>query len=305
MYDVRNLRFACAIVALLAAGGTYDSVAWADSAPSALVGKAGAVELSDADVRRLVAGIPDRNRAPLLGDGGSLEQLVRGELVRRLVVIDAKARGFDRDAAVVAEMDRLRDEVIARLWLAREAKLPADYPSDDELRRAYDAARDRAGKAAEYRLAQIFIAIPDGAPPDKLAAALRKAVDVQAKLPGADFASLARTYSEQPESAAKGGDIGVHPESSLLPEIRATLATMKVGEVAGPVRTAQGIHFIRLTEKRPVAAAPLSEVHDALVRALRQQRAAEIEQRYLAELAARSPPTINEVELAKLKEQLR
>jgi peptidylprolyl isomerase len=285
--------------------GLGSAVAHAETAAPALIGKAGAVELTDGDVRRLVTSLPESSRGPLTGDGASLEQLVRSELVRRLVLAEARKAGFERDPAVTADVEQLRDDVVVRLWLERQAQVPASFPSDAEIKQAYEAARQRAAAASEYRLAQLFVSAPDGASPEQLTAALRKIVEVQGKLAGGDFAALARSYSEHADSAAKGGDLGVLPEARLLPEVRTALATMKVGDVAGPLKTGQGLHFIRLLEKRPAAAVPLAEVRDALVQALRQQRAAELRQRYLAELAAKSPPNINEVELARLRGRLK
>lgn len=273
--------------------------------PGALIGKAGAVEIGEADVRRLVTALPEATRGAVLADPAALEQLVRGELARRLVLAQAKASAFDKDPSATAEFDRLRDDALVRLWVERQTRVPDGYPSEDELKRAYESAKERLGSTSEYHVAQIFLAAADGAASDKVAAALRKSAELQAKLPAGDFAALARSYSEQAETAAKGGDLGFLPESRLLPELRVVLGTLKVGEVTGPLKTAQGLHFVRLIEKRPIPAPSLAEVRANLVAALRQQRAAELQQRYLGELTAKSPVSVNQVELGRLKAGLK
>ena len=217
----------------------------------------------------------------------------------------ARAKGFDHDPEVSAEFDRLRDEVVVRLWVDRATRPGADYPSEAEIQRAYDALHHRALGASDYHLAQIFLSAPDGAPPEQLTAALNKAVAMEGKLAGGDFAALARRYSEHAESAKAGGDLGTLSEARLLPEVRAALVKMKRGEVAGPIQTAQAIHFVRLVERKPATIAPLAELREAIVQALRQQRGQELRQRYVAELAGRSPPIVNELELGKLRAQLK
>ena len=193
--------------------------------------------------------------------------------------------------------------MVLRLWVAQQAKLPDGFPSDDELARAYQALHERAAQASDYRLAQIYVAAPNGSAPDQLRGALHKVAEIQSKLPGGDFGALAKTYSEHAESASKGGDLGLLPESQLLPEVRAALPTMKPGETAGPIKTAQGIHFIRLIERRPAVVPPLADVRDNLVAALRQEKSTELQQRYLKEIAAKYPPTINELALGTFTNQ--
>jgi len=66
----------------------------------------------------------------------------------------------------------------------------------------------------------------------------------------ADFADLARANSEDPGSAAQGGDLGFFRSGELAPEFEATAMELKQGEISNPVETAFGIHLIQLLEKR-------------------------------------------------------
>jgi len=65
-----------------------------------------------------------------------------------------------------------------------------------------------------------------------------------------DFADLARAYSEDPGSAAQGGDLGFFRSGELAPEFEATAMSLKLGEISDPVETDFGIHLIQLLEKR-------------------------------------------------------
>jgi peptidyl-prolyl cis-trans isomerase SurA len=66
----------------------------------------------------------------------------------------------------------------------------------------------------------------------------------------ADFADLARQYSEDPGSGAQGGDLGFFRRGELAPEFEATALALKPGELSDPVETAFGVHLIQLLERR-------------------------------------------------------
>jgi parvulin-like peptidyl-prolyl isomerase len=261
------------------------------------------VELGPEDVRTLVASLPQNAHAPAISDLNALEQLVRAEVVQRAVLAEARAKNFDHDPATLKQLEHLQGEAITRLWLASKATVPGGYPTDAEVNTAYEAARKAA--PLDYHLAQIFIAAPDGGDSAKLAAAIRKAAEISAKIATADFAQLAREQSEEPGSASKGGDLGVLPENRLLTEIQSAVRSLKPGETAGPIKTAQGLHFLKLLDKKPEAMPPLAEVRERIVNALRARRAQELERAYLSDLAAKLGVTINQIELAKLQASLR
>lgn len=66
----------------------------------------------------------------------------------------------------------------------------------------------------------------------------------------ADFASMARQYSDDPGSAAQGGDLGFFRRGELAPEYEATAFNLKQGEISDPVETMFGFHMIQLLETR-------------------------------------------------------
>lgn len=66
----------------------------------------------------------------------------------------------------------------------------------------------------------------------------------------ADFATLAKKYSEDPGSGAQGGDLGFFRRGELAPEYEATALGLRQGEISDPVETDFGIHMIQLLENR-------------------------------------------------------
>ena len=63
---------------------------------------------------------------------------------------------------------------------------------------------------------------------------------------GKDFAALAREYSKDPVSAQRGGDLGWFTKGRMVPQFENAVFKAKVGEVVGPIRTAYGIHIIKV-----------------------------------------------------------
>lgn len=63
-----------------------------------------------------------------------------------------------------------------------------------------------------------------------------------------DFATMARQYSEDPGSAASGGDLGFFNRGELAPEYEATALGLKQGEISDPVESMFGFHMIQLLE---------------------------------------------------------
>jgi peptidyl-prolyl cis-trans isomerase SurA len=100
---------------------------------------------------------------------------------------------------------------------------------------------------------------------------------------GEDFAKLAMSYSEQPDTAASGGDLGFIPENSLQgdPAAYAAISRLKAGEVTPPLPAADpqskqlaGFRIIKLIAKEPAGQRELNDprVQQAIREQLRTQR---------------------------------
>jgi peptidyl-prolyl cis-trans isomerase SurA len=71
---------------------------------------------------------------------------------------------------------------------------------------------------------------------------------------GDDFAMLAQNYSEDPNTAPNGGDLGFIPESALEkanPELRKLVLSIPVGQVSQPMRTPEGYRILRVISREP------------------------------------------------------
>jgi hypothetical protein len=68
-------------------------------------------------------------------------------------------------------------------------------------------------------------------------------------LAGEDFAALAAAYSDDPGSAANGGDLGWFGRGRMVAPFEDAAFSLEVGEVSEPVKTDFGYHLIKVTEK--------------------------------------------------------
>lgn len=69
-------------------------------------------------------------------------------------------------------------------------------------------------------------------------------------LAGEKFSMLARLYSDDPGTAAKGGNLGFVERGALYPEFEAVAFKLKTGEISQVVQTKAGYHIIQLIERR-------------------------------------------------------
>lgn len=109
-------------------------------------------------------------------------------------------------------------------------------------------AEELPGANAEEQVRARHILISLGEDED---AAKAKATDLLNQLrAGADFEKLARENSEDPGSAARGGDLGFFGRGQMVPEFENAAFDLAQGQISDLVRTAYGFHIIQTLEKK-------------------------------------------------------
>lgn len=68
---------------------------------------------------------------------------------------------------------------------------------------------------------------------------------------GADFAAMARQYSQDPGSAQSGGDLGFVAKGQLIPSFENAAYALNEGKISDIVETRYGYHLIQLLSKEP------------------------------------------------------
>ncbi len=95
----------------------------------------------------------------------------------------------------------------------------------------------------------------------------------KAKAPGADFAALAKQYSEDESNNTIGGDLDYFGRGRMVAEFEQAAFAMKNGEISDLVKTAFGLHIIKMVDNKPESTRPLAEVRTEIEEQLKWQKA--------------------------------
>jgi len=121
----------------------------------------------------------------------------------------------------------------------------------------------------------ILIAVDAKASAEDKQKAKAKAEDIlkQIKAKPASFADLAKTHSQDPGSANKGGELDAFKRGDMVKPFATTAYEMKIGDIAGPVETEYGYHIIKLTGITPGKSPSFESMRGQLETELKRQRA--------------------------------
>ncbi len=106
---------------------------------------------------------------------------------------------------------------------------------------------EQSGKNEFVHAAHILIHVIPG--PDSTAAYKLADKIVKEARSGANFADLAKQYSQDPGSANRGGDLGWFGKGMMVKPFEQAAFSGNVGQVVGPVRTQFGLHIIKILGK--------------------------------------------------------
>jgi peptidyl-prolyl cis-trans isomerase SurA len=184
------------------------------------------VRVTDQEVDSAIAGIAQQNKL-------SMDQL------RQQAVVDGGTFEDFRNS--------IRDELIVQRLRQRFAQSRISV-SEAEIEAAL-AAQKNAG--AQYHLAHILVALPEGATPEQISTAKSKIEGVQGLLDRGemDFSAAAVRYSNSP-NALEGGDLGWRSMDEIPAAFASLIKNMKPGDVSAPLRGASGFQLLKLVEVR-------------------------------------------------------
>ena len=161
---------------------------------------------------------------------------------------------------------------------------------DADVQAWYSSHLDRYQQAEERRASHILILAASGeADQAKVRAKAEEVLKEVQKAPGR-FAELAKQHSQDPGSAAKGGDLGVVARGTMVKPFEEAVFSLRENEVSGLVQSEFGYHIIRVTAIRPGKQRSLAEVRQEIETELKQQAA----QRRFAEEAEAFSNTVYE-----------
>lgn len=195
---------------------------------------------------------------------------------RALLAEAARRDGLEDDPAVKARLAASRREILAQAYLDREL---ATADREDALRSRYAAQKDALTRRRVH-VAHVVFLIRDGQPVAR-ERARSEAARAYARLSGGEpFEKVAKALSEDPVSAARGGDLGTLAEGEVDAALFEAAAALRAGEISPPVETRYGFHVLRALAAPERVAPAFEDVRGSLAAAERS----DAEQRLLARL---------------------
>ena len=222
------------------------------------------LRIGDTELNQTIQGIAGRS-------GASIEQL-RAQLESEGLSFE----DYRRSVREELQMRRLQQRVVQSRVVVSETEI-------DQLlaRRSVDSV--------EYRLANLLVALPDGATPEQIATAEQKMAGIKGLLDRGemDFRAAAIRYSDD-RNALEGGDLGWREANSIPPRFAEMLDGLQPGQYTEPVRGPTGLQMVQLVEKRQSGPRSVTEYQaDHLLVAVNDVVGDEAARRKLDELRAR------------------
>jgi peptidylprolyl isomerase len=268
-----------------------------------VVAHIGATDITASQLRAYVEALGARDQASIAKEPALLNQAVRLMLNERVVLQEALAKKWDQQPHVAAQLEQLRERALVELYLQSVSVPPANYPSEEELQKTYDANLSALVVPRQFQLGHIFVKAPKDADRATEEKAKKSLDEIQRKLktPSADFAAIARAEND----AKDGGELGWLSEGQIRPEIRTRVMGLAKGAVSEPVRLDDGWHIVKLTDTKASYTRSLAEARAQLTQQMRSERAAALRRAYVGELLKQHPPVVNEIALSNLLDSVR
>lgn len=186
---------------------------------------------------------------------GSVEDAVESKTVQEYVPMFINYK-LKVQAALDAHLDTLSS--FKREFLTYRDTQLTPYMTDQVFidsiaRMVYDRTVQQLQGKDLIRPAHILIQLKQDASEQQKLAAKAKADSIcNALQQGADFADLARRFSQDPGTAQQGGQLPMIGPGATVKEFEDAAYALKQGETSRPVLSPFGYHIIRMTERKPL-----------------------------------------------------
>ena len=153
-------------------------------------------------------------------------------------------------------------------------------PTQQEIQAYYGAHQSEYATPEQARSRHILIKLAPNADAKTDAEARAKADDVLKQLKGgANFADLAKKYSDDPGSKDSGGELPFAQHGTMVPEFDKAIFSQKIGDIA-IVKSQFGYHVVQVEERKPAHAQELNEVLPTIQATLIREKTAAAEENY-------------------------
>jgi len=122
----------------------------------------------------------------------------------------------------------------------------------------------------------------------------KQAEDILKKLQqGQDFAQLAKTYSQDPGSKDKGGDLGYFSRGQMVPAFEKAAFSLKIGQISSIIQTDYGYHIIKVEDHKQPQTFQFQQLREEVKKQLEESKKKETWMKFLADLRSQGKVKIN------------
>lgn len=164
------------------------------------------------------------------------------EILSTIRVTDEELREEFRKRNQSVQVDFLAFDV-------NEFDVADDEISDKEISNYYDDHKDEFKESERRKIQYVLFSIDPSASDSTDVFNFANTLIDSLKL-GSSFESLATNYSEDPGSAAKGGDLGYFARGAMVKPFEDAAFSAKIGDIVGPVQSNFGLHIIKVEDKK-------------------------------------------------------
>jgi peptidyl-prolyl cis-trans isomerase SurA len=158
---------------------------------------------------------------------------------------------------------QIKKEILKNQLVGRQIRQRVNIPPE-EVQRYYEEHQDEFAQSAAIKVRHIFFALPATASQEDAERTLAKVQEAQKRLAGGeDFEDVAKDLSEGPE-ASEGGLLGQMRKGQMQSEIEEVAFSLKTGEVSDPVRSAAGVHILKVDDRESESQVPIEDVREQI-----------------------------------------
>lgn len=260
------------------------------------------------ELQFVVGSLDEAQQKKLLEDQELFSKFLDQEQKRKSLLFAAQKSGVRKGSVDEYLIRRQAEQLLINHYIRERLKSRNEnYPSEEQVRSYYDNNKDSFFLEERVQISQIFLPQAADSSDQDVAALEKEAKKIVKEISKGkvDFAEAATKYSKHDASRLNGGYMGLVKMSVLLPEIKETIRTLKIGQVSQPVKAEDGFHILKLgsrVARQPVEFAQVKEsIRQLLVKekltAMRRQIVDEALRQYPAD-------SLSEKDADKLRKKL-
>ncbi|MES2503124.1 MAG: peptidylprolyl isomerase [Pseudomonadota bacterium] len=190
------------------------------------------------------------NQTGIKVDDTQLDKTIERIATQNKLTIDEFKKALEADGL---SLRKFREDIRGEITMARLRERDVDNKitvSDGEIDNYLTTQANRGDEQDEFEIAHILVRSPEDSSPEDLEKVRAKTEKAMLELSsGKDFAQVSASYSDAP-NALEGGQLGWKNSTQIPALFLDAVKTMQVGGISQPLRSPNGFHILKLTNRR-------------------------------------------------------